>query len=236
MDPARLDFSVQPEVRALGVAGRYLVMDGLRNQPANDEFEAYRQAELARLAAEYGQVGFVRDDPVLAGFRDLHTRAGRSNRRFVSSPEALVTRLLRTGSLPRLNLIVDVYNLVSLQSRLALGAHDLAHIDGAIVLRLTDGSESFHPLGAAGPEPVFSGEYAYIDSSGDSSYGANDVICRMEVLQVEKTKIEAGTTAAFYIVQGNSNTSEAAIAAAASELETLTRRYCGGELVRSWSI
>ncbi len=228
-------------MQKLGVTGRYLVTDGVHNQPENDEFEAYRREELARLIVEYGREGFLRDDPVLTGFRDLHTRVGRSNRRFIASPEALVSRLLRTGSLPRLNLLVDIYNLISVQTRLALGAHDLVGIDGAIVLRLTDGSESFHPLGASEPEPVFPGEYAYIDSTdaAGATVGTvvtNDIICRMEVLQVEKTKIEAHTTAAFYIVQGNPNTPADAIAAAADQLQILTRRYCGGEVVRSWSV
>jgi DNA/RNA-binding domain of Phe-tRNA-synthetase-like protein len=232
VDAARLDFSARPEVQQLGLAGRYLVIDGLRNQEADEAFEAYRRQDLARLTESYQGEGFVRDDPVLAGFRELHIRVGRSNRRFVSSPEALVWRLLRTGSLPRLNLLVDIYNLVSVGTRLALGAHDAGRIDGSICLRLTDGTESFHALGAAAPEPVFPGEYAYIDST-DST---NDVICRMEVLQVEKTRIEASTTAAFYIVQGNMNTPPDMIAAATDELAALTLRYCGGEIVQSWTV
>ncbi len=219
--PADLGFTIAPEVLALGLSGVYLVIEGLENRPTDPAFDALLDAELPALRERYAVPEFIKTDPVLAGFRELHTRVGRSNRRFVASPEALLARFQRTGALPRVNLLVDIYNLVSLQTRLALGAHDVARIVGDVCLRLTDGSEGFHPLGAAEPEPVFPGEYAYCDA-------ANDVLCRMEVLQVEKTKVTEATAAAFYIVQGNMHTPPTALHAAAEELIALTTRSCGG--------
>lgn len=219
--PAKLGFTIAPEVLALGLSGVYLVIEGFENRDSDPAFDALLDAELPALRDHYAAPGFIKADPVLAGFRELHARVGRSNRRFVASPEALLGRFQRTGALPRVNLLVDLYNLVSLKTRLALGAHDVARIDGDVCLRLTDGSEGFHPLGAPQPEPVFPGEYAYCDA-------ANDVLCRMEVLQVEKTKVTEATTAAFYIVQGNLNTPADTLRAAAEELMALTTRFCGG--------
>jgi len=219
--PADLGFSIAPEVLALGLSGVYLVIDGLENRATDSACDALLDAALPALRERYAAPEFIKTDPVLAGFRELHTRVGRSNRRFVASPEALLGRFQRTGALPRVNLLVDIYNLVSLKTRLALGAHDVAQIAGQVCLRLTDGSEGFHPLGADVPEPVFPGEYGYCDA-------ANDVLCRMEVLQVEKTKVTEATTAAFYIVQGNMHTPPTALHAAAEELIALTTRFCGG--------
>jgi len=221
---SELAFAISADALALGLTGAYLTIAGLSNRAGDAAFEALVEETLAPLREQYAAPTAVRDDPVLAGFRELHTRVGRSNRRFVASPEALVARVVRTGALPRVNLLVDIYNLVSLKTRLALGAHDLAQIAGGVTLRLTDGSEGFHPLGASAPEPIFPGEYGYIDD-------ANDVLCRMEVLQVEKTKVTLATTAAFYIVQGNMNTPAAAIRAGAAELIALTTRFCGGVAV-----
>jgi DNA/RNA-binding domain of Phe-tRNA-synthetase-like protein len=219
--PADLGFTIAPEALALGLSGVYLVIGGLENRATDPAFDALIDAELPALRERYAAPEFIKTDPVLAGFRELHTRVGRSNRRFVASPEALLGRFQRTGVLPRVNLLVDLYNFVSLKTRLALGAHDVAQIAGDVCLRLTDGSEGFHPLGAAAPEPVFPGEYAYCDA-------ANDVLCRMEVLQVEKTKVTEATTAAFYIVQGNMNTPSTVLHAAVEELVALTTRFCGG--------
>ncbi len=109
--------------------------------------------------------------------------------------------LLKNGYLPNINLIVDIYNLVSVMTKLALGAHDLDSIKGDVSLRLTNGSETFLPIGYNKNKPISRGEYAYIDDN-------NDVLCRMEVRQVEKTKVTESTSNCMYIVQGNENAKE----------------------------
>jgi DNA/RNA-binding domain of Phe-tRNA-synthetase-like protein len=147
---------------------------------------------------------------------------GVSNRKNVASPENLLRWLLKNGELPALNVVVDIYNLVSVRTRLALGAHDMARVTGGITLRLTNGSEGFVPLGSAEAKAVRAGEYAYVDDG-------NDVLCRLEVRQVEKTKVGPGTTGCFYIVQGNAATPDALIREAAGEVIALTTRFCGGE-------
>jgi DNA/RNA-binding domain of Phe-tRNA-synthetase-like protein len=63
-------------------------------------------------------------------------------------------------------------------------------ITGNISQRLTNGTEKFLPLGQKEIQTVEAGEYSYIDD-------ANDVMCRMEVRQVEKTKVTVDTTMLF---------------------------------------
>ncbi len=164
----------------------------------------------------------IQADPVLSGFRALHDAIGRSNRKNVASPERLLTLVLQTGGLPQVNLLVDIYNLVSVKTRLSLGAHDLRAISGNVQLRLTDGSETFWPMGSAKPKVVSPGEYAYIDA-------AHNVLCRLEVRQCEQTKITLGTTDGFFIVQGTARTAETCLHHTASELLALIKRFCGGQ-------
>src|SRR5262249_36366177 len=151
----------------------------------------------------------------LQGFRQLHEAVGRSNRKYVSSAENLLKVLLQTGQLPHVNLLVDIYNLVSVKTRLSLGAHDVSAIRGNVSLRLTTGEERFWPLGADAPKPVGPGEYAYVDDQ-------NNMLCRLEVRQGDSTKITLGTREGFYIVQGNPVTGSEYIAAATEELLVLT--------------
>lgn len=44
--------------------------------------------------------------------------------------------------------MVDIYNLISMDTKLALGAHDLAKTEGNISLKLTTGNENYIPLGS----------------------------------------------------------------------------------------
>jgi DNA/RNA-binding domain of Phe-tRNA-synthetase-like protein len=144
---------------------------------------------------------------------------GRSN---LASSESLLRYLLKHRRLPRVNPLVDLYNLVSVETRLSMGAHDLARVAGDVTLRFTDGSEWFHPLGAAGPEPVRAGEYAYVD-------GSNDLICRLDVRQAEKTRLTPGTADCLFIIQGNAATEPAQLRRATEHLIKLVGEFCGGE-------
>jgi DNA/RNA-binding domain of Phe-tRNA-synthetase-like protein len=220
MKASELKFDISDAVIALGLRGVYLVMEGLKNSGGDDELDRMR-AEAAREVLGALSQERIEADPILQGFRHLHDAVKRSNRTYVSSPENLLNLLLKNGQLPRINALVDVYNLVSLRTRLALGAHDLAKVTGHVHLRMTNGNEAFWPLGSPEQKPVGPGEYCYIDDG-------NDVICRLEVRQVEKTKVTLETTEAFYIVQGNAATDDKCLRSATDELVTLTRRFCGG--------
>ena len=215
-----ITFSVSDEARALGLKGVYFAMGDLRNRETDPAFETLKANVLHRVLDDLHVVG-VNDDRVLQGFRDLHTKIGFSNRNFVSAPENLLVNLLKNGRFPHVNLLVDIYNLISVETRLALGAHDIAHVQGNIQLRITSGKEGFLPLGTTQPKAVRPGGYAYIDD-------ANDVLCMLEVRQVEKSKATLDTSESFYIVQGNSETSLADIQSAAQRLIALTKRFCGG--------
>jgi DNA/RNA-binding domain of Phe-tRNA-synthetase-like protein len=221
-------FHIAPAVRELGVRGAFAVLDGLDNRLEVPGLAPWRDGLVHRLRSEL-MAGFIESDPTLAGFRALHDRIGRSNRRFPASAEALVGLFQRKGLVPAINPLVDLYNGVSLETRLSLGAHDLATIEGDITLRMTDGTERFVPLGATAPEAVPAGEYGYVDDRGE-------ILCRLEHRQCERTKVTPETTQAFYIVQGNAATPAAMIEAALDRLVDLTTRHCGGHLVEAWMV
>jgi DNA/RNA-binding domain of Phe-tRNA-synthetase-like protein len=155
----------------------------------------------------------IEADPHLAAYRELHERVG-ARARDLAAPEALRRMLLRSGSLPRIGPVIDLYNAVSLRTRLALGAHDLDRIDGAVHLRLTTGEERFVPLGRQGPKPVRAGEYAYVDEAGD-------VLCRLEVRQGDKTKVSPETERCLIVVQGNASLGAEAVERGVAELTRL---------------
>lgn len=218
-------FSVAPDVADLGVRVFAALVMGVSNRRSDDGFDALRSESLARLREEFAGDAWKRD-PVLLGFRELHGRAGVSNRDFPSASESLVRRLSRKGDLPSINLLVDIYNLVSVETRLALGAHDERGIEWPIALRRTRGDERFLPLGATAPEPVRPGEYAYVDEE--------EILCRLECRQVEKTCVVESTRDVFFILQGNPATSPEVLEAGWDRLFELTHRFCGGEIAAIW--
>jgi DNA/RNA-binding domain of Phe-tRNA-synthetase-like protein len=49
--------------------------------------------------------------------------------------------------MPRINNVVDVINLVSVESRLPVGLYDLAHVEGAIEFRAGRAGETYKGIG-----------------------------------------------------------------------------------------
>ena len=105
----------------------------------------------------------------------------------------LLKNLLKKQEFHKINPLVDLYNLISMDTKLALGAHDLDKTEGNITLRLTQGNENYIPLGSEEAKEVKAGIYSYIDD-------ANDIICFSEIRQVDKTKVTNESKDIFFIV------------------------------------
>lgn len=215
-------FNIDQQVLDLGVTIRGVELTGVDNSAYPVTLKTDIQAQIATVLKTLDR-DQIKTDPIIQGFWDLHKAVHLPKRNNTPAPATLLKLILKRGELFSINPVVDLYNLISIQSKLALGAHDLDHVDGNINLRLTDGTERFVPIGGNGePEPVKAGEYGYIDDS-------NEIICHLETRQVEKTKVTAATTHIFYIVQGNQNTTQDYVDDVARQVIDQTTHYLGGE-------
>lgn len=221
--PARrnITFDCAADVWQKGIRVVVFTLSGLRNREFSPDFNAYQAEAIQEIQASLRK-NPLKQDRILNEYRNLHTSLGFSNRNYPAASESLLEYLLKYQRLPHVNLLVDIYNLVSAKTRLALGAHDLTAISGNVHLRMTKGDENFQPLGTPEVKRARPGGYAYIDD-------ANDVLCFLEVKQVEKTKITIRTTDALFIVQGNAETNALYVDSMANYLLTLTQRFCGGQ-------
>jgi DNA/RNA-binding domain of Phe-tRNA-synthetase-like protein len=78
-----------------------------------------------------------------AGYKAL----GKDPARYRGSAEALLRRAIAGKGLPRINNVVDVINLVSVESRLPVGLYGLAHVQGDIVFRAGRAGETYKGIG-----------------------------------------------------------------------------------------
>lgn len=208
---------------SIGLRGICFTLVDVENGTGDDDFHAYLRAQYRALQRRYSGAA-ISDDGVIDGFRRLRENMGMPRRRHPASPEGLIKRVVRDGAVPGINRVVDLYNLVSVDTRLSMGAHDIGMIDGAAAtLKVANGDERFVPLGRSEPEPVRAGEFCYVDGGGE-------IICRMDHRQCNKTRVGGSTDACFYIVQGNTRTSHGYVQRAVETLVDLTRRYCGGRV------
>jgi DNA/RNA-binding domain of Phe-tRNA-synthetase-like protein len=157
---------------------------------------------------------------VLESSKILATRAGykalgKDPARYRGSAEALLRRILSGKSFPQINGVVDIINLVSVESRLPIGLYDLAHVHGDILFRTGLAGETYKGIGKYDLNledlPVF------CDQVGPHGSPTSDS---------ERTMVTAATTemAAILISFGGPD----GLQSAADRMTALLRQHVGG--------
>src|SRR6202049_1714295 len=89
----------------------------------------------------------VLESPQILATRAAYKALGKDPARYRGSAEALLRRIIAGKGLPRINAVVDIINLVSVESRLPIGLYDLAHVSGDIVFRAGRAGETYKGIG-----------------------------------------------------------------------------------------
>jgi DNA/RNA-binding domain of Phe-tRNA-synthetase-like protein len=89
----------------------------------------------------------VLESPQILATRAAYKALGKDPARYRGSAEALLRRVISGKGLPRINAVVDIINLVSVESRLPIGLYDLAHVNGDIVFRAGRAGETYKGIG-----------------------------------------------------------------------------------------
>jgi len=110
---------------------------------ALDELLRGCEERIAKLADPRSILGA----PAILATRSGYKALGKDPARYRGSAEALLRRLIAGKGLPRINSVVDVINLVSVESRLPIGLYDLANVEGAIEFRAGRAGESYKGIG-----------------------------------------------------------------------------------------
>ncbi|MGB2671579.1 MAG: phenylalanine--tRNA ligase beta subunit-related protein [Candidatus Acidiferrum sp.] len=89
----------------------------------------------------------VLESAAILATRAAYKALGKDPARYRGSAEALLRRVIAGKGLPRINNVVDVINLVSVESRLPIGLYDLARVHGDIVFRAGGAGETYKGIG-----------------------------------------------------------------------------------------
>lgn len=94
-------------------------------------------------------------------YRSFKTKKGAR-----CSVENLLKRVLKGNPVRSITPSVDIYNAISLKYALPVGGEDIDSFVGDMRLGITEGGDSFLPLGADEEDPTLPGELCYRDDAG----------------------------------------------------------------------
>ncbi len=188
-------FMRDPALAALDIPVAFLIVRGVARERPTAPLARACADFVADLLAGTAYEG-VAAEPALAGYRELHQCIGRTGRQYLPSPESLFRQLFKRGSWRAIEPLVDAYSLVSLRTRVSIGAHDLARLKLPVRLAATRGGETLLPIGETTPLRLGAGEYAYFDAD-------DRVLGRMECRQCDATRVTDATRDVLFILQGH---------------------------------
>lgn len=162
----------------------------------------------------------------LQDWRRAYKAFGVKKTSYRCSAERLLKAVLAGRGLPRVNALVDCYNLISLKFLLPVGADDLAKTQGRLAFRYAREGDDFYALGSAAAEndPPKPGEVVYADGE--------KLLCRRwNWYQDARSPVSMATRSAVLTVQGLEN---ADVDTAGSALCEALERHCGTRT--AWAI
>lgn len=208
---------VHPELLQAGLSVAAVVARGVDNGRTSPELLAYRR-KVGRELADYWKNRSLSSHPTFQEYERVHRLFGVAG--VPAAPEKLLRYVRRHQDLTAAGAAVDCYNLVSTKTLLSIGAHDLAKLETPVTLRRATAEDEFVPLEETVSRSV-AGEYAYIDPRGR-------VICRMEVLQGDATKVETSSRDIVFFLQDNLALEASQLLKGCWLLAELIEVFCGG--------
>lgn len=159
--------------------------------------------------------------PHIAAWRDAYRQFGAKPSEHRSSIEALSRRVLKPDTLPDINPLVDIGNLLSLRYILPAGVHPIGADAKQIELRKAVESDRFLADAGSAPEPIAPGEIVL-------AAGSRVLTRRWTWRQAGDTRTLADTRCVFFDIDGLPPIAHGDVEAAIADLIELVNQYCGG--------
>lgn len=194
-----------------------IMASGIAGGPSDSRSEALLQHAESTAVATLNSTPLEELDEVKV-WRNAFAVFGVKPRVARNSFEALYRRC--ESGLPRIDLLTDLYNSISVKYRLPIGGEDLAKYQGAPRLVLAEGSEQFDTTadGEVVTQSPETGEVIWRDDLG--------VTCRRwNWRQCIRTRLTTETTTALFILDG---LGDSQVAAATEELMSYLREWNPG--------
>ena len=197
----------------------------IRNRGENADVMMALWKEEASVIERF-QTGSVQDHPHVAVWREAYRKFGAKPKDNPSSIENLVRRSIKGQAMRHINLLVDLYNTISLRYILPVGGEDLEKIQGDIELTFAGGNEpAVKLLGEPEARPPKPGEVIYKDEIG--------AICRRwNWKEADRTKFTEDTQHGFIVIERLPPVEPAIVNRAINELAEMIQTHCSGSVVK----
>jgi DNA/RNA-binding domain of Phe-tRNA-synthetase-like protein len=162
----------------------------------------------------------LREQPFYRAYRDFFWRVGVDPTKTRPAAEALIRRVLRERPLPRINTLVDAYNLASIETAIPLAAFDEDDLSGELLMREAAEGEEFLGIGMEKPVVLQGGEAVVEDGA--------KLIAIYPYRDADACKITTSTRNTLILICGVPKVEEDVLTRAGRVSVEFVTRFCGG--------
>jgi DNA/RNA-binding domain of Phe-tRNA-synthetase-like protein len=198
-----------------------LKMMGLEVRDTDPGLESFKREVQERVRGKMSSLEEVKDQPIFRAYRDFFWRVGIDPTKIRPAGEALTRRVLGGRGLPRLNTVVDAYNLASIETSIAIAAFDLGTIhEDALLMRRGMGGELFHGIGMSSPDSLTGAEVVVEDQE------SRRLVAVYPYRDSDDSKITERTTGVLFLMCGVPGIDEKTLQRAACLTKEYVGRFC----------
>jgi DNA/RNA-binding domain of Phe-tRNA-synthetase-like protein len=141
-----IELSIAPDLKSK-IAGVTVACLTARVQVAEHDEALWAEIEAAATRFHGLAMDEARKRPPIKALRDAYRTLGNDPTRYRGSNEALVRRITQGKGLYRVNTVVDVNNLISLETLHSAGTFDLQYVRPPITFRVGQPGERYSGIG-----------------------------------------------------------------------------------------
>ena len=195
-------------------------IEGVHVKKRNSELENFKVEIMRQIKEEYN-LDSVKDHPTFRAYRDFFWSIKIDPTKIRPAAEALIRRILAGKTLPCINTLVDVYNLASIKSRIALATFDADKLEGDLLMRFAEEGERFYGIGMEKPLILKGGEIVISDKE--------KLVAVYPYRDADSTKVTDKTENITVVVCGVPGIPKRDLENAYQVTVEYIKRFCGGE-------
>jgi len=209
---------LQKRFPGLQALGGYI--DNVRVEESGTELEKFGESISSEVGQKY-TLDSVKDVSAFRAYRNFFWKIGIDPTKVRPASEALIRRILAGKAIPKINNIVDAYNLASVKTEIALAAFDRDRLKGELVMRQARPGEEF--LGIGMREPIILNGKEVIMSDSEK------LVAIYPHRDAETSKVSQSTSNILILACGVPQIDISSLEVAKKVASSYIIRFCGGE-------
>lgn len=210
-----------PNLKAL-----IIKIENIKIKKEDIELEKFKEKIIKEVLKKY-DLKSLKDEVTFRAYRDFFWKIGIDPTKNRPAAEALVRRILQGNTIPRINTLVDAYNLASIKTGIAIAAFDLDKLKGDIIMRFSKENEEFLGIGMKKPIKLTGKEIVISDNE--------KVIAIYPYRDAENTKITLETSKVLFLICGVPGITEENLINATKITIDYVTMFCNGKIIGDYS-